>query len=450
MSDATAAPGGPTLPHTERLKLVAIGGLIIAKIFPFGFVVMMLPAIYRERGLSLELFWLFSIPTIPFWLKWLVAPVVDRYGSTRLGRRKSWILPCTAVVACTYLSLAFIEPTVDHLLLFIGILTVNQCFVALNEVAVHGYCADHLEPHEQGLGGSLMLGADNAGFLFANVALVAMYGQVGWTATVCSAAALLVLASLPALLRRERPPRVLAGGAPPTLRRMLRRPEARAAIAIGMGIGLQKGLALLWYSAFLVDEGLSLFDIGLATGIALLLSGVVGMTLGPRLLDALGFPRAMLLSAALLLPAYGAIVWLAQAPPAGFTTVLAIACAYELALFPYYAVWIGSMLRWAHPEQAATEMTILDGSVLLGATLGGAVSGFLAEYLGWAAYFVLVAAYSTLSSLHFVGWFGWIERRRAAAAGTVPDVQSPSGATGDVPAQGVPHPAAALVPPTTP
>ena len=52
-------------------------------------------------GAPLASLGLLSLSLLPFALKVALAPLIDAYWSPRLGRRRSWVLPCN--VACAAL-----------------------------------------------------------------------------------------------------------------------------------------------------------------------------------------------------------------------------------------------------------------------------------------------------------------------------------------------------------
>ena len=98
-----------TVPRIDYPKLLSLGALHMGQYFPAAFTGVALPALFRQAGLPLEMFWLLALPGIPRWLKWLIALVVDNYGSVRIGVRKSWIIPCTLLGTLLYFSLSFLE-----------------------------------------------------------------------------------------------------------------------------------------------------------------------------------------------------------------------------------------------------------------------------------------------------------------------------------------------------
>ena len=100
----------------RRLGLLAT--LYFAQGLPFGFFVQALPALLRQQGYSLSEIGLASLLTLPWALKFLWAPVVDRRWSARLGRRRTWILAMQLAGVITLVSLATAPaamPSSEHL-----------------------------------------------------------------------------------------------------------------------------------------------------------------------------------------------------------------------------------------------------------------------------------------------------------------------------------------------
>ena len=73
--------------------------LYFAQGLPAGFITQALPAILREYEVSLQMIGLSGFLLIPWALKFLWAPVVDKYFVTKWGRSRSWILPLQLISA---------------------------------------------------------------------------------------------------------------------------------------------------------------------------------------------------------------------------------------------------------------------------------------------------------------------------------------------------------------
>ncbi|XSZ47328.1 hypothetical protein ACP8HZ_00395 [Francisella noatunensis] len=73
-------------------KQLDITILYLAQAISLYFCTFGLPTILRSEGVSLEKIGLFSILLLPWVIKFLWAPYVDRLYIKKIGRRKSWFI----------------------------------------------------------------------------------------------------------------------------------------------------------------------------------------------------------------------------------------------------------------------------------------------------------------------------------------------------------------------
>ena len=97
---------------TRNQKLVLLASLYLSQGLPFGFLTQAVPVLLRQAGASLTSIGDTSILMLPWLLKVLWAPQVDRWWSARVGRRRSWILPMQGLTVLTLLGLAAADPAV--------------------------------------------------------------------------------------------------------------------------------------------------------------------------------------------------------------------------------------------------------------------------------------------------------------------------------------------------
>ena len=101
-------------------KWLLLASLYFSQGLPYGFFTQALPALMREKDASLPLIGLTSFLVLPWALKFLWAPLVDRYGSHRLGRRRSWILTLQLLGMVVFLGLGARGESEGYALLMIG------------------------------------------------------------------------------------------------------------------------------------------------------------------------------------------------------------------------------------------------------------------------------------------------------------------------------------------
>jgi MFS transporter, PAT family, beta-lactamase induction signal transducer AmpG len=142
----------PRVPRTRGLgKLGILWTLYFVQGLPFGFQATALPVYLRTAGMSLEGVGLVAALSLPWSLKILWAPLVDRYGGGRFGRRKSWILPLQFLLALTCAAAALAPPNGSLSPLLVLVFGMNL-FAATMDIAVDGLAVDVLEISELGQG----------------------------------------------------------------------------------------------------------------------------------------------------------------------------------------------------------------------------------------------------------------------------------------------------------
>lgn len=106
-SRASSQDTSESLPYSLMLVLLS---LYFAQGLPSGFITQALPAILRQYDVSLRMIGWSGLLLAPWALKFLWAPVVDKYFSPRLGRARSWILPLQLLSAVIVFAVGFIDP----------------------------------------------------------------------------------------------------------------------------------------------------------------------------------------------------------------------------------------------------------------------------------------------------------------------------------------------------
>ena len=123
--------------------------LYLSQGIPFGFQVTALPVLLRQSGISLTIIGFSSILALPWMLKIVWAPMVDRFWFKKVGRRKSWLIPLQLLMFMCAFSASYIPITYNPAL-FAGIIFVMNLCASMQDIAVDGLAIDVLK--EQDLG----------------------------------------------------------------------------------------------------------------------------------------------------------------------------------------------------------------------------------------------------------------------------------------------------------
>lgn len=357
---------------------------------------------YKDMGVSVAsfAFWTSAV-CLPWSLKPLWSPVVERYGTKR-----SWVLACQLCLAALLagLGLSFLSGPMFYALSLCLMLLVAMAS-ASHDIACDGYYMMALPEREQ----SFFVGIRST---FYRVAMVASTGlvpfvagrvgasagdtAVGWAAALCGAGGALLL--LFALCRWGMPSVAERRGRQDdglrilwrALRSFFSHPGAAATVTFFAVYRLGEALLAKIVTPFLIDSrsaggiGLSVDQCGIVYGTfgvaALVLGGILGGVLSSRL----GLRRTLWPMVALMNLPNLAYVALAHWQPAASSGMVAAAVVTEQFGYGFgFTAYMLVMLRYVgKAEYKAAEYAIGTSIMSLSLLLPGMAAGWVLEALG--------------------------------------------------------------------
>ncbi len=394
-------------------KFGILGCLYFAQGLPYGFFTQALPVIMRDRGASLPQIGLASLLVLPWALKFLWAPLVDRFGWSRIGIKKTWLLGLQFLGIVLFITLGTIEETDSYAYLIWGFFFANL-IAATQDIASDGLAVTMLTPEERGLGNGLQVAGYRLGMFFGGGFLLIYFSYLHWRGAFLFIGISIFLTTLPVLFYGEPPAPPVEDrlGPKKLLGRFLKRNGVFPWLAV---IGFYKfgdAMTTPMLRPFFRDRGLELEEIGKLLGTAGFISGLVGALIGGSLV--FFFRR------------YWAIVW--------FGVIQAV------AVFGYYLLGIGflddnalyflcslehftggmataaiftAMMDICRLDSGATDYTVQASFVVIATATAGVVGGFVSGHLGYNGNFLL----STLLSFAGTFLFAWKYKHRARDLG---------------------------------
>jgi PAT family beta-lactamase induction signal transducer AmpG len=335
----------------------------------------------------------FSWIGIPYLLKFLWSPLMDRYVPPFLGRRRGWMLLTQLALMLGIAGMAVTSPNENLRLL--GCLALWVAFAsASQDIVIDAYRADLLPARERGMGAAVgVLGYRIAMLASGGLALI-LADQLGWRQTFLVMTALMgvglatsFVAPEPAV--RGTPPRSLREAVVEPLKDLLQRPGALQLLALIVLYKFGDALAGTLTTAFLIrGVGFSLTDVGAINKGLGLASLLLGGLAGGLLLVRMSLTRALLLFGALQAISnlsFAVLAWAGKSYP-----LLVFAVGFEnLASGMGTAAFVAFAMALCNHSFSATQYALLSALASLGRILFGPVTGRLVETMGWANFFVL-------------------------------------------------------------
>ena len=359
----------------------------------------------------------FSWIGVPYLLKFLWSPVMDRFVPPFLGRRRGWILLMQLALVLGIVGMA-VSPARPELWLLAALALWIAFASASQDIVIDAYRTDLLPAAERGMGAAVsVLGYRIAMLASGGLALI-LADQYGWRLTFFAMAGLMgvgIVTNLfaPEPVQRGTPPRSLREAVIEPLKDLMSRSGALQLLALIALYKFGDALAGTLTTAFLIrGVGFSLTDVGTINKVLGLISLLAGGFLGGLLLVRMRLVRALLLFGVLQAISnlsFAVLAWAGKSYP-----LLVFAVGFEnLASGMGTAAFVAFAMALCNHSFSATQYALLSALASLGRILFGPVTGALVEVAGWANFFVLtfVAALPGL-------WLVWRMREQIAAVET--------------------------------
>lgn len=379
----------PPAPPSVKIGILFL--LYMSQGLPFGFQSIALPVYLRTCGVSLTAIGFTGALALPWMLKFLWSPLVDRFGSPSIGMRKSWILPLQLLMVAVIITASAFDPATEMTYLLISVFAVNL-IAATQDIAVDGLAIDMLGPRELGPGNAAQVVGYKAGMLISGGLLVWLSAWTGWRGLFLIMGTLAFLPVLPLLFYREGR-HAAAGAGGQSLGIILS--KVRAAFALPGAWWLMAFIATYktgevmidaMFKPFLVDSGFSAAQIGLWLGTYGMAASLAGSLFGGYCSSRLSVFRGLAIAALLrIIPL--ALEWRLTLLHPGAAQVIGVTLAEHFFGGMLTTAMFAYMMSRVNREIGATHYTILACVEVLGKSPGAWASGLLAERMGYSSLF---------------------------------------------------------------
>ncbi|MBU2959914.1 MFS transporter [Citreicella sp. C3M06] len=372
----------------------AIGGVYVAQSVISGVTWTGLPGVLRAQDLPLDRIGLISLLVLPWALKFLWAPRVERFRLPDGGRDRSTtiVLAGAAIVIATLVLVGLIGPF--PVLPVLGVLMVAAFATATVDIACDGYAVEALKNTRYGWGNAAQVGGAYLGAAIGGGVFLILVDQAGWTVGVWSMALVVAVLCLPfAFVARA------AGTASrphqPSLRAALRRPEVRRGLVVAALYVVAQKTAMGMFGPYFIDAGYDLAQLGILSGVGSLTLGFAGAIVGGATVRRFG-ARGALVGAIVLQSAILGLVALSAGDtilPTALVAPIAMVASAAVMAFGFVALY-GQFMNWSDPRQGGVDFTLFQCADAAISMVSGTAAGFVAEHFGYGVFFALACAVS--------------------------------------------------------
>lgn len=377
---------------------------------PLLLTISVLQAWMKEEGVDLAVIGMMALVGLPYTVKFIWAPFLDRFTLPFLGRRRGWLLIAQIALILSIAGLGMTDPGKSPWMVAVAAFFVTF-FSASQDIVVDAYRREDLTDGELGLGSSLYVNGYRVGMLLASGGGLIMADHLPFSMVYLIMAACMLPGILTTLLTPEPD---ITMGTPKNMREAVVDPlveyfSRQGAIWMLVFILLYKigdTMASAMATPFYLDIGFSKTEIGAVVKLFGFWATIIGSILGGLFMLKIGINRSLWVFGflqALSTAGFAILARIGHSIPA-----LSVVIGFEnLSGGMGTAAYSAFMASITNKKFTATQYALLTSLMGVPRVIASAPTGYLAKYIGWENFFiscVLIAIPGMLLLLKFAPW----------------------------------------------
>mgnify|MGYP003802560729 CR=1 FL=1 len=341
-----------------------------------------------------------SLAGLPYSLKFLWSPLIDRFSIPVSGRRLGWVFTMQIILAALIASMFFLSPAAS-IKAFAAVTLLIAFFSATQDIAFDAYKIEVLEKHELGAGVALSVLGYRAALIATSAAAFVMADNIGWRKSYLAIAAVIFILSLITLryFREEH-----ATAAPADFKEAVIMPFAEFSGRLGFRetamtlvfIALYKygdSLVSNMSTSFLMLTGFSQTEIGALSGGIGMFATMAGVVAGGAFLSSAGIKRS-LLAFGILQGASNFMYYALYIAGKNYYLMAATMVIENLCAGLGTAAFVAYIMSLCSKKFSATQYALLTSLMAVSRDILVAPAGKMVNMIGFGNFFILTVILS--------------------------------------------------------
>ncbi|MFL5464871.1 MAG: AmpG family muropeptide MFS transporter [Gemmatimonadaceae bacterium] len=340
----------------------------------------------------------FSLVTLPYSLKFVWAPVMDRYVPPFLGRRRGWVLITQLLLLLAIAAMSLHDPQQGLRMLAVNAIAI-AFFSASQDISLDAYRTDVLESREMGAGAAVFVLGYRIAMITTGALAFFLADRMPWQ-TVYIILATLILIGVATTFVAPEP--VLRDAPPKSLGEAVVLPFADFFQRVGIGRALLVLLFIVSYkysdslagsmtTPFLLQAGFSQSEVGAVFLGAGVIATILGVLAGGAVIGKVGINRSLWIFVVFQglsnLTYYG--LSLAQK---SHSLMVSAVVVENFGLGLVTAAMTAFLMSMCNKRFTATQFALLSSLMAASRDILVAPAGRIAESIGWPAFFLITVA----------------------------------------------------------
>lgn len=353
-----------------------------------------LQAWMHDEGVELEKIGLFALIGLPYSLKFLWSPIIDRYSLKFLSRRRAYIFLFQVCLLLAFFGIGLVDPG-SQTSLFALVAVLVTFFSASQDIVIDAYRREALTDEELGLGSSLYVTGYRAALWISGGLALGLSEFLPWAKVYWVMGGVMGLMSITTLFAplessNEGSPVSIKEAVIQPLVEFFKRKEALVTLAFILLYKIGDSMAAHMSMPLYLDLGFDKIVIGGVVKTFGIAATIGGGILGGVAMLKLGIHRSLWLFGFLQMIStlgFSALAWAGDSVLA-LTGVIAFE---NLASGMGTTAYMAFMASVTNRKFTATQYALLSSLMAVPRTIASAPTGYMVNFMGYGAFFIFCA-----------------------------------------------------------
>jgi PAT family beta-lactamase induction signal transducer AmpG len=358
-----------------------------------------IPAWLRDSGINLSDIGLFQLIGIPYTLKFLWAPFLERFSLPFLGLRRGWMITMQVALIGSIALIGMFNPT-QHISIIVALTLIMTTFSATQDIVIDAYRRELLNDDELGAGNAWFVNSYRFSSLVPGSLAFILSDIIDWKYVFPIIATFMLIGVVTTLIIKDHQH---LGKRPTSFIDTIKEPLADYFSRFNFKHGLLLLLFLMLYklgdsmatalsTPFYKDLGFSNKVLGTVVKAAALWSTVTGAFIAGYVMRKISLNKSLWLFGFFQMFTILGFAWLSALSEPSKTDLFIIVSLEYLGVGMGTVAIISFMFKMSNKLFAASQIALFTAITAIPRTFINATTGFIIEKVGYTDFFLICTA----------------------------------------------------------
>jgi MFS transporter, PAT family, beta-lactamase induction signal transducer AmpG len=340
----------------------------------------------------------FSLVTLPYSLKFVWAPVMDRYVPPFLGRRRGWVLITQVALLIAIGAMSLHDPQQGLRMLAVNAIAI-AFFSASQDISLDAYRTDVLQDREMGAGAAVFVLGYRIAMITTGALAFFLADRMPWQTVYLILASLILIGVAttfiaPEPVLNDAPPKSLAEAVVLPFADFFQRAGMVRALLVLLFIVVYKysdSLAGSMTTPFLLQAGFSQSEVGAVFLGAGVVATILGVLAGGAVIGKVGINRSLWIFV-VIQGLSNLTYYVLSLAEKNHTLMVSAVVIENFGLGLVTAAMTAFLMAMCNKRFTATQFALLSSLMAASRDILVTPAGKIAEGLGWPSFFLITVA----------------------------------------------------------